>query len=361
MQLPEINLQHLRVMTDDTGMLQHSYFCVPNWEHGYCTDDNARALIAVSMYYNLRKDDSVLLLIKRYLAFLYNAFNVQTGRFRNFLSYNRQWLEIVGSEDSHGRAVWALGEAIKVNIEPAVREMLQHLFKQCVLSAEQFEYQRARAFALIGINYYLRVFPNDEEVQEIRDALAYRLCGGFQEHATEKWLWFEDTLTYANAQLPHALLLTGQASSRSEMVAMGLKSLQWLLEQQTNAKGQLSLVGNNGWMERNGRRAKFGQQPIEVMALVRACVEAFRMTRETQWLQEAQRCFVWFAGGNDRNLPMYDAASGGCYDGLEPHGVNSNMGAESTLSWLISLLTMYELQQECENEGIPANASDSHS
>lgn len=345
MKLPEITLNHLRVMTDDTGMLQHSYFCVPNWEHGYCTDDNARALIAVSMYYTLRNDESVLLLIKRYLTFLYNAFNAQTGRFRNFMSYDRQWLEPVGSEDSHGRAVWALGQAIKTNIEPAVRDMLEHLFKQCVLSADQFEFHRARAFALIGINHYLSVNSKDKAIQEIRDALADRLYKGFLEHATAEWPWIEDTLTYANAQLPHALLLTGDTSSREEMVTVGLKSLQWLLEQQTNAKGQLSLIGNGGWMERNGRRAKFGQQPIEVMGLIRACAEAFRITRDAQWRQEAERCFAWFAGDNDLHIPMYDPATGGCYDGLEPHGVNSNMGAESTLSWLISLLTMYELEE----------------
>ncbi len=346
MKLPEINLNHLCVMTDDTGMLQHSYFCVPDWEHGYCTDDNARALIAASMYYHLQKDERVLLLIKRYLTFLYNAFNSRTGRFRNFMSYDRQWLETVGSEDSHGRAVWALGKAIETNIEPAVRDMLLHLFKQCVLSAKQFEYHRAQAFALLGINHYLSVNPSDKPIQEISDTLAARLYNGFIEHATAEWPWIEDRLTYANAQMPHALLLTGKASSREEMVTIGLESLQWLLKQQTNAKGQLSLIGNDGWMEQNGRRAQFAQQPIEVMGLIHACVEAFRITCDTEWLQEAQRCFAWFAGENDLHIPMYDAASGGCYDGLEPHGVNSNMGAESTLSWLISLLTMHELEEE---------------
>lgn len=239
--------------------------------------------------------------------------------------------------------------------------MLQHLFKLSVLSAEQFEYHRARAFVLIGINHYLGVYHNDTSIREIRDMLALRLYESFQEHATDEWPWFEDILTYANAQLPHALLLTGQASLHEEMITVGLKSLQWLLEQQTNAKGQLSLIGNSGWLERHGKRARFGQQPIEVMALICACAEAFWLTRDARWVQEAERCFAWFAGDNDRNIPVYDAATGGCYDGLEPHGVNSNMGAESTLSWLISLLTMYELQEERGNEALPANASRSHS
>jgi hypothetical protein len=261
------------------------------------------------------------------------------------MSYDRQWLEETGSEDAHGRVIWALGVAINTNLEQPVCDMLYDLFMKSLQSAESFEHPRPQAFTLIGIDYYLRVYSEDTTAKKIRAILAKRLYHCFQEHVSEDWPWFGDMLTYANAQLPHALLLTGQALSNKSMLRIGLESLTWLLHQQTNEAGYLSIIGSDGWMQRNGKRAQFAQQPIEVMGLIRACTAAFHITKDTTWLNEVRRCFDWFLGKNDLNTSVYDVNTGGGHDGLECYGISKNMGAESTLSWLISLLTMYELSE----------------
>ncbi len=344
--LPKINLDHLRVMTDDTGMLQHAHFSIPNRDHGYCTDDNARALIAVSMYYKLRNDESVIPLIKNYLSFLISAFNQDNGRFRNFMSYDRKWLDAAGSEDSHGRALWGLGMTMGITADPSIREGICHLFENATNCVEEFEHPRAWAFAIIGIQQYLSVYGGDSPVRRTRTALAEKLYQLFKKNSSKDWPWFADTVTCANARLPQALLAAARALSNEEMLRAGLESLTWLLKQQTAKEGHISIIGNNGWMHRSGQRAHFGQQPLEAMGLIEACAEAFLATKEDSWLNEARRCLAWFLGGNDLNLPIYDFKTGGCHDGLEPQGLNRNMGAESTLAWLISLLTMYNVFEQ---------------
>lgn len=338
--LPEINLHHLNIMTDDTGMLQHASFSIPNREHGYCLDDNARALIVAGRYYQLRKDDSILASLKKYLSFTMNAFNKKSGRFRNFMSYDRQWLEENGSEDAHGRALWGLGVVIQTAPDESIRDLSCRLFVNAVGCVDDFKSPRAWAFALIGIYNYLNVYGGDADIKKIRAALADKLYRPFRENASDDWLWPEDILTYANAVLPHALILTGHSQSDMEMLDSGLQSLQWLLKQQTHKNGHITVVGNKGWMRRNGERAHFDQQPVEVMALLEACVEAFRVTSDKSWLREARRCFDWFMGKNDLSIPVFDFKTGGCHDSLHPNGVSENIGAESTLAWLISLLDM---------------------
>lgn len=341
--LPRINLNHIRIMTDDTGILQHSYFSMPRREDGYCLDDNARALIAMSMYHNLHREDNFTALSKTYFSFIINAFNREKGRFRNFMSYDRKWLEEVGSEDAHGRALWALGVTISKTTGKSVRDMVCSLFIDSIRSVDNFRHLRAWAFTLIGIHHYLKVYEGDAEVKKTRRHLAKRLYDRFKENGSADWPWPEDILTYANARLPHALILAGKGMGNIDMLQTGLTSLRWILQQQTDEKGHISIIGNKGWMRRNGARARFDQQPLEIMALIEGCADAFRITRDNVWLKEARRCFDWFMGKNDLNIPVYDFASGGCHDALEPHGVNENMGAESSLAWLVSLLTMNEL------------------
>ena len=344
--LPKIKLAHLRVMTDDTGMLQHSHFSIPNRYHGYCTDDNARALIAVSMYYKLRNDEAVIPLIKNYLSFLISAFNQDNGRFRNFMSYDRKWLDEAGSEDSHGRALWGLGIAMGITPDSSIRDGICHLFENAIHCVEEFEHPRAWAFTLIGIQQYLSVYGGDSPARRIRSALAEKLYEIFNKNSSKDWPWFGDTVTCANARLPQALLVAARALSNEDMLRAGLESLTWLLKQQTADEGHISIIGNNGWMPRSGERAHFDQQPLEAMGLIEACAEAFLATKENSWLNEARRCLDWFLGRNDLNLPVYDFKTGGCHDGLEPHGLNQNMGAESSLAWLISLLTMYNVFEQ---------------
>jgi hypothetical protein len=341
--LPEINLHHLNMMTDDTGMLQHARFSIPNREEGYCLDDNARALIVAGRYYRLHRDDSILTALKKYLSFTMDAFNGENGRFRNFMSYDRRWLEESGSEDAHGRALWGLGVAIQAAPDHSIRDLSCQLFIRAVGCVDEFKSLRARAFSLIGIYHYLGVYGGDADVRKIRALLAENLYRRFHENASTDWFWPEDILTYANAVMPHALILTGHSRSNADMLDTGLKSLQWLLKQETHEAGHITVIGNKGWMRRNGERAHFDQQPEEVMALLEACGEAYRVTNDRSWLREIRRCFDWFMGKNDLAIPVFDFKTGGCHDGLHPNGVNENMGAESTLAWLISLLDMDDI------------------
>ncbi len=341
--LPEINFQHLRIMTDDTGILQHAKYSIPDRWHGYCVDDNARALIAVAMYYALRKDNNVIPLIKTYLSFLHYSFNPENGRFRNFMAYDRRWLEEIGSDDSHGRSIWGLGIAIQHAPHDSIRNMAVRLFLDGLPAVENFKSPRSWAFVIIGLHAYMEVFGGDTTVRRLRALLAEKLFALFQTNYSPDWLWCEDTLTYANAKLPHALILAGQWIPNPEMFKMGIDSLTWLLEKQKAPEGHLSVIGNLNWHNKNGLTSNFDQQPIEIMCLIGACGAAFRSTGELKWLDEGHRCLDWFLGSNDLNEQIYDFKTGGCCDGIQPTGVNANQGAESTLCWLLSLLSMYEL------------------
>ncbi|MGC7845473.1 glycosyltransferase [Desulforudis sp. 1088] len=341
--LPTPNLDHLQALTDDTGILQHCAYTIPNRDHGYCLDDNARALIVACMYYSLYHSREMVPLIRKYLAFLLHAFNPETRRFRNFMSYDRHWLETVGSEDSHGRALWGLGVTVRSAPSDSIRAIATRIFNEGLSVLDGFSSPRAWALAIVGLCTYLEVYSGDAEVRRLTRTLSERLHRRFRENVSLDWPWCEDILTYDNAKLPHALLIAGRVQGNDEMLAAGLSVLQWLLAQQTAPEGHLSLIGNMGWMNRDGLKAKFDQQPLEAMALTDACVEAFRGTGDFKWIEHAKRCLNWFLGHNDLNMPLYDFTTGGCCDGLTPQGVNANQGAESTVSWLIALLTLLDI------------------
>ncbi len=342
-ELPEVKVDHLRVMTDGTGMLQHAKYATPDRNHGYCTDDNARALIAASMYRVLLDDESMDESIQVYLGFVLHAYDYASRRFRNFMSYERNWLEEAGSEDSHGRALWGLGKAVKYAPKGAMRDMAIRLFADAMGVVEGFSSPRAWAFAMVGLQSYLEVYGGDAGARRLRVVLADRFKERFAGVADKEWYWFEDSVTYANAKIPQAMIMAGQWIPDGECFEHGLKGLRWLLDRQRGEKGGLSIIGNLGWLPRGGQRAKFDQQPIEAMALVEACVEAYRSTGDEVWLKDAQRCLEWFLGRNDLSVPLYDFTTGGCSDGLNPNGANANQGAESTLAWLISLLSLMEV------------------
>jgi glycosyltransferase involved in cell wall biosynthesis len=342
--LPGMKLDHLKTLTDDTGILQHATHTIPDRIHGYCTDDNARALLVAAMGRKyLSTDDSCLdSLSSQYLSFLLYAFNVENGRFRNFMTYARQWAEKVGSEDAHGRALWGLGKSVVFLDNPGELAMSTTLFNKALKAVERFNSPRALAFALVGLHGYLHKFSGDSEVRRIREILADRLFNQFKNNATKSWPWLENALNYANGKLPHALLLSGQWMQRSDMIDMGLRSLEWLLTVQSE-KGHFVPIGNNGWYEKGGPKARFDQQPVEANAMIEACVEAFNVTRDKTWIDSAVMCFNWFLGHNDLNMPLYDPKTGGCRDGLMADGINQNEGAESCLAWLLSLMTLQKL------------------
>jgi glycosyltransferase involved in cell wall biosynthesis len=341
--LPEIKLNHLRRMTDDTGILQHSRFTVPDRTHGYCVDDNARALIVTVKVQNLHpQDDSLNELASVYLSFLDHAFNNETGRFRNFMSFERGWLEETGSEDSHGRAIWGLGTAVALGKNEGHVNLAADLFRHSLGAVEHFTFPRAIAFAIIGIHAYLCRNSEDSQAEEMCTKLSDRLVGWFRTSASEDWHWCEEILSYDNARLPQALLLSGQRHSNNEMLATGLRVLSWLSKIQTDETGgHFTAIGNDGWYRKNGEKAQFDQQPIEAAAMVDACIEAFNYTRNEEWITNAYRCFNWYQGENDLRIPLYDHSTGGCRDGLQAEGVNENQGAESSLSWLMALLSIY--------------------
>jgi len=343
-ELPEIKLDHLKAITDDTGILQHAKYNIPNRSYGYCTDDNARALLVAAMGQKFLPTNGFGLdfLSGHYLGFLLYAYNEKKGRFRNFLSYSRQWLEEVGSEDSHGRAIWCIGKAIDFLNYSGHIALCTTLFKKALKTAEYFHSPRAIAYCLLGINAYLHLFYGDSDVRRIQETLANRLFKQFKDYGTDDWPWIDNTLTYANAKLPNALLMSGIQMQRNDMTDMALNSLKWLLAIQ-NENNHFVPIGNNGWYKKGGHRARFDQQPIETAAMVEACVEAFYLTRDHTWFENASMCFNWFLGLNDLNMSLYDPKNGGCRDGLMADGINQNEGAESSLSWLLSLITMQKL------------------
>ncbi|MGQ9574786.1 MAG: glycosyltransferase family 4 protein [Thermoguttaceae bacterium] len=339
-ELPVLKLDHLRLMTDDTGMLQHAVFTVPNYDEGYTTDDNARALITAILLEQFGQGGQagVSRLGARYLAFLWHAFNPATGRFRNFMAYDRRWREECGSEDSHGRALWACGFVVGHGVQSELRGLASRLLKQALPAALEFTSPRAWAFTLLGVHEYLQRFYGDRTAQQAREILTQRLMDLYSQASSPDWVWFEDRLTYCNAVLPHALIVSGQAMSRQDAAETGLRTLQWLSEVQCCEAGHFVPIGSNGFYVRGGERARFDQQPLEAQTSVSACLAACRLTGQRRWQKEADRVFEWFLGRNDLGLPLYDPATGGCHDGLHPDRVNQNQGAESTLAFLLSLL-----------------------
>ncbi len=345
-ELPEIDLRHLKVLTDDTGIYQHALYSTPDRAHGYCTDDNARALIAAAMYWDQTHDDEIIPLIHTYLSFLSHAMNNDKGRFRNFMAFDRTWSEMAGSEDSHGRAMWALGIAVALCPHESMIALATSIFKRGLAKTASFASPRAWAFTIVGLHGYLRRFGGDSEVRRYREKLTNNLVARFTDNMTDDWPWCENVVTYANAKLAHVMIMSGKWMHRSDVIDIGKKALSWLMEIQTNEDGMLSIVGTNGWYTKGGERTRFDQQPIEAHALVDACIEAYHVTREKYWIDQARIAFNWFLGDNDLRTPIYDFTTGGCRDGLHPDRVNENQGAESTLAWLMSLLLMHEFQME---------------
>ncbi|MBI5652319.1 MAG: glycosyltransferase [Chloroflexi bacterium] len=340
-ELPPLKLDHLWHMTDETGMLQHAIFTVPNYREGYTTDDNARALMVSALLEELGNGDARQL-ASRYLAFIWFAFNGELGRFRNFMDYQRHWLEDGGSDDSHGRALWALGTVMGRSNTSALQSMAGRVFEQALPAILNTTSPRAWAFALIGIHEYLRRFSGDRKASQVREELAKRLLSLYHQNRSDEWRWFEDGLSYCNAALPHALLMSGQWIPNDAMIKAGIESLSWLadLQRADGEAGCFVPIGSNGFFPRGGARARFDQQPVEAQAMVSACLEAYRLTGDKRWRTEARRAFEWFLGRNDLNLPIYDPTSGGCRDGLHPDRANENQGAESTLAFLQALLEL---------------------
>lgn len=346
--LPPVKLDHLNRMTDATGIVEHAVFVVPNYPEGYTTDDNARALIVSVLleHLGIAAPAGSTDLASRYLAFLWLAFDPATNRFRNCLSYERQWQEPGGSEDSHGRALWGLGTVLGRSREKGLRGAAGRLFELAVPAAVNFKSPRACAFALLGLHEYLDSFPGDRAALSAADVLANRLLGSYRAHRSAGWEWFENSLSYSNARLPQALLRSGARSGNEEMKAAALQALNWLATiQRSEDKGHFVPIGSQGFYTKKTEKARFDQQPVEACAVVSACLQAYSVTGENRWCKEAWSAFNWFLGDNDLQVALYDPSTGGCRDGLHPDRANENQGAESTISFLMALLEMRRMEE----------------
>jgi glycosyltransferase involved in cell wall biosynthesis len=345
--LPVVKLDHLNRMTDHTGIVEHAIFVVPNYPEGYSTDDNARALIVAILLEELESTIPAgsLDLAARYLAFLWLAFDPTNKRFRNCLSYERQWQEPEGSEDSHGRALWGLGTVLGRSKDAGLRGAAGRLFELAVPAAVEFKSPRACAFALLGLQEYLDSFPGDRAALSASDSLANRLLNSYRAIHSTDWNWFENSLAYSNARLPQALIRAGMRSANDEMVSAGLEALEWLATvHRCEIKGHFVPIGSHGFYSKKTEKARFDQQPVEACAVVSASLQAYRATGKGCWRKEAWSAFNWFLGDNDLQIALYDPTTGGCRDGLHPDRANENQGAESTLSFLMALLEMRKLE-----------------
>jgi glycosyltransferase involved in cell wall biosynthesis len=355
--LPEITLKHVWAMSDDTGMLQHAIFSIPRYDDGYCLDDNARALLLTVLLEDAGCEDPALVrkLGSRYLAFVSYAFDRTAGRFRNFLSYARQWLEPCGSEDSHGRALWALGALIGRSGDPGRQRLAGELFHGACPAVTSFSSPRAWAYALLGIDEYLKAFKGDSAAEARRAEIAGLLHGLFERTSRPDWPWFEESVTYCNGRLAQALIVCGERMYRPDMVDAGTRALEWLVSVQSSPDKQFAPIGSSGFYVRGATRATFDQQPVEASAMVSACLEAYRVHGDQQWLDRARWAFKWFLGENHLQQWLFDPSTGGCRDGLHIDRANQNQGAEATLSFLLAL---HELRTVAvlDGHGVPARA-----
>jgi glycosyltransferase involved in cell wall biosynthesis len=342
---PAMQIGHFLSMCDDTGLFQHAVHSVPDRSHGYCVDDNARALLLACALNQRGEQRLPEILTSRFAAFVQHAWNPDTRRFRNFMDFGRTWLEASGSEDSHARTLWALGECARSDASPSRRRWAAYLFAEALPAAETFRSPRAWAFTLLGLDAYCAVTPHDLHAGGIRPVLADRLMALLAAVETPGWVWFEAGLSYDNARMPQALMLTGLATQTPDYVDAGLRSLRWLMTQQTASAGHFRPVGTAGFGEQRQPPRAFDQQPVEAAATIAACLAAWRADGDSEWKAAATRTFAWFFGSNDLSVALVDPETGSCRDGLHPDRANENRGAESVLAYLLSLAEIRQLAQ----------------
>jgi hypothetical protein len=349
--VPDIRLGHFLSLCDSTGMLQHAAHSVPDRSHGYCADDNARALLFASQLTSFGEVRLSNAITARFAAFIQHAWNPDTRRFRNFMSYDRRWLEDQGSEDSHGRTLWALAECAGKDVESSRRKWAGALFKTALPVVEEFSSPRAWAFALLGLDAYCTQVAGDVLANRLRRLLADRLMALFSATQTEGWLWFEDLLAYDNARLSQALIQTGLTTHTSSYIEVGLRSLRWLNALQTTASGYFRPVGTKSFGKHRQQPEAFDQQPVEASATISACLAAARADDGVEWPTEALRAFEWFLGENDLLAALADPETGSCSDGLHPDRTNENKGAESVLSYLLGLVEIRRFKRMTAVDG----------
>ncbi|HAF27822.1 MAG TPA: glycosyl transferase [Bacteroidales bacterium] len=342
--LPPFSLTHINRLTDDTGIIQHAKFGIPNLKEGYCLDDNARALLMVLMAYRQIKDKRALELSPVYLSYIHYLQNPD-GTFRNFLSFSRQFLDEVGSEDSFGRTIWALGYLLGNAPNDAYYQTGKLLFFNAAPNFEKLKSIRSIANTMIGISYYLKTNPSDDSMTERLRNMANTLVDHYHNTETSDWKWFESLLAYDNGILPLALLHSAKILNDAKITKVAIDSMDFLTKH-TLKDNYLSIIGNEEWYYKEGKRSIFAQQPVDAMAMVLMYHQAFHLTRDKEYINKLYTSFLWFLGENDLRMSLYDFETKGCCDGFERYGVNRNQGAESSLAYLISHLTVLQAYEE---------------
>ena len=344
--LPPFSLEHVIRLTDDTGIIQHAKFGIPNLKDGYCLDDNARALLMVLMVYRETKSRVALNMAPIYLSYIHYMQN-EDGTFRNFLSFSRAFLDKVGSEDSFSRTIWALGYLLAHPPNDAYYQTGKVIFFNAAPNFEKIESIRAISNIIVGISYYLGANPDDHRMTETLRSLTAKLIFHYEENADHEWKWFESLLAYDNGMVPLALLHSTEILRDVRIKEIAIESMNFLTEKTLN-QGYLSIIGNEKWHRKGGERSIFAQQPIDALAMVLMYHQAFRLTHNKDYLKKLFTCFMWFLGENDIGMSLFDFETKGCCDGIDSHGVNRNQGAESTLAYLISHTTVLQAFEESE-------------
>ena len=338
------NIAAIERMSDATGMLQHSIYSVPDRRHGYCIDDNARALILLNTVDGI--DDGVRdKWTTIYAAFVQYAWNDDTRRFRNFMRFDRSWCEDEGSEDSNGRALWALGRTALDGKSLKLRDWAISLFDKAAPIAFEMKSPRTHAFAMLGAAAMLQAHPGHGMSRRILEEFGKELVALADRSRRPEWRWFEIVLAYDNARLPEALIRAGMALGREDFIACGLDTLDWIIAQQTSPEGRFRAVGTDSFGRAYEPPLPFDQQPLEAQATIDACEAAHNATGSARWIDEGLRAYRWYLGANDLDLPLASSGDGGCFDGLMPHGLNRNQGAESILALQLATTTISGLSK----------------
>ena len=342
-------------MSDSTGMLQHSIYSVPDRRHGYCIDDNARALMLVSQMVEMDETarDSWMTI---YASFLQYAWNPEARRFRNFMNFDRTWCEDFGSEDSNGRTLWALGVTARDAQLAKHRHWALSMFDMTASLALELGSPRAHAFAMLGAAAILEAYPSHALARTILSRFGDELRGLLAEARRPEWEWFEIVLAYDNARLPEALIRAGTALRRDDLVACGISTLDWIVGKQTSPEGRFRAVGSESFGRVYAEPLQFDQQPLEAQATIDACSAAFDASKDLRWVEEAGRAYRWYLGQNDLDLPLATTQDGGCFDGLMPNGLNRNQGAESILALQLAGCTISGLAKRAESVAGPISA-----
>jgi glycosyltransferase involved in cell wall biosynthesis len=342
--LPVYNLAHVKRLTDDTGIVQHAKYGIPNLKEGYCLDDNARALLMALMAYRQSQDKEAPELITIYLSFIHYL-QRENGNFGNFLSFSRQFLDEFGSEDSFGRTIWALGYLISNAPNDAFKQIGREIYSRSIQYFDKLESLRGISNTIIGIAYYLKDAQEDESQLQLLLNLTSKLVNAYQANRDENWHWFENTISYDNGILPLAMYHAAEITNDDELLNMANESLKFL-EKVTCSHGYFTPVGNQGWYQKGGELPEYDQQSIDVMAMVLLYHQAYQVTKKKEYIEKLFYSYMWFLGENSLRLPLYDHETCGCCDGLESTGVNRNQGAESTLAYWISHLTVLAAQEK---------------